>query len=120
MLHVVRQRSESRLPRHSKETPRTMSPMRMSTSGRYNAENMVAYQLGNAAKMPAPATMSQTSLASQNGPIVLIATRRSVSLFPTNQCRMPTPKSKPSSTKKPHQSTAMTRNQKICKPMSRS
>ena len=108
------------MPRHSKETPRTISPMRMSTSGRYNAENMVAYQLGNAAKMPAPATMSQTSLASQNGPIVLIATRRSVSFFPTNQCRTPTPKSKPSRTKKPHQRTAMTMNQKICRPTSRS
>ena len=38
---------------------------------------MVAYQPGNAANIAAPATISQTSLPSHTGPMVLIATRRS-------------------------------------------
>ena len=36
----------------------------------------MAYQPGNAANMAAPATISQTSLPSHSGPIVLIAARR--------------------------------------------
>ena len=78
----------------------------------------MAYQSGKAAKMPAPATISQTSLPSQNGPMVLMATRRSTSVFPTTACRAPTPRSKPSRTKNPVQKTAMTENQKICRPIS--
>ena len=58
---------------------------------RYRAENMEAYQAGKAANMPAPATMSQTSLPSQNGPMLLMATRRSMSVLPTTMCRAPTP-----------------------------
>src|SRR4029450_4912562 len=62
--------------------------------------------------MAAPPTTSHTSLPSQNGPTVLIATRLSMSLCPTKRCRIPTPKSNPSSTKKPVQNTATTQNQK--------
>src|SRR5262245_6722616 len=62
--------------------------------------------------MTAPPTISHTSLPSQNGPIVLIATRLSMSVCPTKRCRIPTPKSNPSSTKKPVQNTATTENQK--------
>ena len=60
---------------------------------------MVAYHDGKAAKMAAPATISQTSLPSQMGPIELTATRRSTSLCPTNECSIPTPKSNPSKMK---------------------
>src|SRR5258708_10909184 len=72
---------------------------------------MVAYQPGNAANMPAPATISQTSLPSHSGPIVLIAARRPASSWPTPLCSMPTPKSNPSRMKKPVHRTAMTMNQ---------
>ena len=71
----------------------------------------MAYQAGNAANMAAPATTSQTSLPSQSGPIELIATRRSTSSRPTKRCSAPTPKSNPSSTKKPVQKTATMTNQ---------
>ncbi len=104
-LHVVRQRGVEILPRYSNETPRMMRPNRTSTSARYSAENHVAYQSGNAAKVAPPATMSHTSLPSQNGPMVLMATRRSRSVLPTIECNAPTPKSNPSSTKKPVQKT---------------
>ena len=74
---------------------------------------MVAYQSGKAANVAAPATISHTSLPSQTGPIVLTSTRRSRSLRPTNECSMPTPKSKPSSTKNPVQKTATITNQRV-------
>ena len=74
----------------------------------------MAYQPGNAANIDAPATISHTSLPSHQGPMVLIATRRSVSLRPMNRCSAPTPKSNPSSTKKPTQKTAMMMNQIVC------
>ena len=69
---------------------------------------MVAYQPGNAANMPAPATISQTSLPSHSGPMVLMAARRPASSVPISPCSMPTPKSNPSRMKKPVHSTAMT------------
>src|SRR5712691_7648357 len=72
---------------------------------------MVAYQPGNAANMAAPATTSQTSLPSHSGPIVLIAARRPGSVPPSTPCSMPTPKSKPSSTKNPVHTNAMIKNQ---------
>ena len=68
--------------------------------------------------MPAPATISQTSFPSQNGPMVLMATRRSTSVLPTTACKAPTPRSKPSRTKNPVQKMARTENQKICRPIS--
>src|SRR5579863_2484817 len=69
---------------------------------------MVAYQPGNAAKIAAAATTSQTSLPSHSGPIVLMAARRPASSRPTTPCSMPTPKSNPSRTKKPVHRMAMT------------
>jgi hypothetical protein len=72
---------------------------------------MVAYQPGKAAKMAAPATISHTSLPSQNGPMVLTARRRSTSVRPITAWSIPTPKSNPSRTKKPTQKTATTRYQ---------
>src|SRR5450631_2255419 len=72
---------------------------------------MVAYQPGKAAKMAAPATISQTSLPSHSGPIVLMAARRPASSLPSTPCSMPTPKSKPSRMKKPVHRTVMTTNQ---------
>ena len=81
---VRRQRAASRLPRYSKATPRMISAASSSTRARYRPENMVAYQPGNAANMAAPATISQTSLPSHSGPIVLIAARRPASSRPTS------------------------------------
>src|SRR5712692_8568059 len=72
---------------------------------------MVAYQPGKAANIAAPAVISHTSLPSHSGPIVLIAVRRPGSSPPTTPCTIPTPKSKPSSTKKPVHRTAISRNQ---------
>src|SRR5450755_1149673 len=63
--------------------------------------------------MAAPATTSHTSLPSQTGPMVLIATRRSTSVRPTILCSAPTPKSKPSRTKNPVQKKATMTNQTI-------
>ena len=51
-------------------------PNRIASSGRYSAENTVAYQPGNAANIAAPAVISQTSLPSQTGPMVLSTARR--------------------------------------------
>src|SRR6516164_1785261 len=108
---VRRQWRLSRLPRYSNDRPRAMSAASSSTSARLKAENMVAYQPGNAANMAAPATISQTSLPSHSGPMVLIAALRSASFLPTALCSMPTPKSNPSRRKKPVHSTVMRMNQ---------
>src|ERR1700722_142219 len=108
---VRRHSTASRLPRYSNATPRMMSDISSRTIARYNPENMVAYQPGNAANILAPATISQTSLPSHSGPIVLMAARRPTSSRPTKLCSMPTPKSKPSRTKNPVHRTAMTMNQ---------
>ena len=114
-VQVRRQRRSSLLRVYSSDTPRAISAASTSSNARYSAENMVAYQLGNAANVPAPATISQTSLPSHQGPIVPIATRRSSSVLPTIVCSTPTPKSKPSSTKNPTHRTAMTTNQSVCR-----
>ncbi len=110
---VCRQAGAANLPRNSKDTPRTISAASSSHRARYSAENQLAYQLGKAANIDAPATISQTSLPSQNGPIELMATRRSVSVRPTTLCRAPTPKSNPSRTKKPVQKNATITNQTV-------
>src|SRR5581483_891291 len=110
---VPRQRALSRLPRYSNDTPRAISATSTSTNARYRAENIAAYQPGNAANIAAPATINQTSLPSHHGPIVLIATRRPVSVVPMNRCSMPTPKSNPSSTKNPTQKKATMTNQTV-------
>src|SRR5271157_6353159 len=57
--------------------------------------------------MPAPATISQTSLPSHSGPIVLMTARRPASSVPITLCSMPTPKSNPSRMKKPVHKMAM-------------
>ena len=101
MSQVRRQRTASRLPRYSNARPRPMSATSSSTRARLKAENIVAYQPGKAANMAAPATISQTSLPSHSGPIVLIAARRPASSRPTALCSMPTPKSNPSKMKNP-------------------
>src|SRR5262245_29833447 len=64
--------------------------------------------------------MSHTSLPSQNGPIELIATRRTCSVLPTTPCSTPTPKSKPSSTKNPVHRTATMPNHRSGRVMSAS
>ncbi|MNR27278.1 hypothetical protein D3C85_1445440 [compost metagenome] len=71
---------------------------------------MVAYQFGKAAKIAPPAVSSHTSLASQNGPMELIRTRRSVSFLASTCVAMPTPKSKPSKKKNPMNNTATSTN----------
>ena len=102
-LQEPRHRSPSDLLRHSNETPRMISATRSSITARYPAENQVAYQAGKAAKIAAPPTISQTSLPSHSGPTLPSTARRSASVRPTDRCSMPTPKSKPSSTKNPVQ-----------------
>src|SRR5215813_735448 len=72
---------------------------------------MVAYQPGNAANMAAAAVISQTSLPSHSGPMVLMAARRPASSVATRSCSMPTPKSNPSRTKNPVHKIAMMVNQ---------
>src|SRR5580704_18225371 len=57
--------------------------------------------------------MSQTSLPSHSGPIVLIAARRPGSSAPTASCSMPTPKSKPSRMKNPIHRTVIAMNQNV-------
>src|SRR3954468_11220521 len=79
---------------------------------------MVAYQPGKAANIPAAATTSQTSLPSHSGPIESTASWRSSSECPTKVCSIPTPKSKPSSTKNPVHSNATRTNQTTARPMS--
>ena len=97
-------------------------PNRIASSGRYSVENTVAYQSGNAANIAAPPVISQTSLPSQTGPMVLSAARRCGlrSPMPTRakgSINMPTPKSKPSRMKKPRNSTAMTPNHNCWSPI---
>ncbi len=77
----------------------------------------MAYQAGNAANMAAAATISQTSLPSHSGPMVLMAARLLGSSRPTTPCRMPTPKSKPSSTKKPIHKMVIRMNQNGIMPL---
>src|SRR5690625_3881612 len=108
-----RQASSSILPRYSNDTARKISATRMSSSGRKNPENSVAYHSGKAAKVAPPAGMSHTSLPSHTGPIVLSMTRRSRSSRATGRRSMPTPKSKPSRTKYPVHRTAMSKNQTV-------
>jgi len=86
-----RQRGLLSLLRNSNATPRIISATSMSSSARKKPLNSVAYQLGNAANIAPPAVMSQTSLPSQNGPMVLMMTRRSSSFLPRNGSRIPTP-----------------------------
>ena len=61
--------------------------------------------------MAAPAVISQTSLPSHSGPMVLMAARRLASSVPTGLCSIPTPKSNPSRMKNPVHKIAMTMNQ---------
>jgi hypothetical protein len=111
--HARRQRSVSRLPRYSIATARKIRPTSTSTSGTYRAENSEAYQNGKAAKIAAPAVISQTSLPSQTGPMVLSMTRLLGSSLAVISMCMPTPRSKPSRSRKPIQRIAMAMNQTL-------
>ena len=88
-----------------------MRPSSSTRSARKNPENIVAYHSGNAANRLAPATISQVSLRSHTGPMALMMRRRSVSERPSTGRLMPTPKSKPSSTKYMTNMNPMSRNQ---------
>src|ERR1700736_4339534 len=76
---------------------------------------MLAYQTGKAANVAPPATISHTSLPSQIGPMAFLASRRSMSSRPIARLRMPTPKSKPSSTKYPAHSRPIRANHEVFK-----
>ena len=71
--------------------------------------------MGNAANVAPPAVISHTSLPSHIGPIVWISARRSLRVLATVRMSIPTPKSKPSSTKNPIHRTAMRMNQRACR-----
>ena len=58
-------------------------PTNTSVNGTYSVENNDAYQNGKAAKVAAPAVISQTSLPSHVGPMALTKTRRSRSSLVT-------------------------------------
>ena len=117
-----RQRGSSILPRHSMAQTRMIIESRIASSGRYSPEKTVAYIPGKAANIAPPAVISHTSLPSQTGPIVLrtarsCCSRSPVATRPKSFISMPTPKSKPSSTKKPRKSAARAMNQKSCSAM---
>ena len=57
----------------------------------------MAYAMGNAANKAPPNVINQTSFPSQIGPMAFMKSRRSRSVR-ASRCRMPTPRSKPSST----------------------
>ena len=60
----------------------TARPMRLKSStmtGKYMPLRIVAYASGNAAKSAPPKVTSHTSLPSQSGPMLLMASRFSVS-----------------------------------------
>ena len=99
------------MPRSTIATPRRMSATSRRIMARYMAENMVAYQPGKAANMPAPATISQTSLPSHTGLMVASAVCLPASSPPRTPCSIPTPKSKPSRTRKPIHRAATRTNQ---------
>src|SRR5699024_7852559 len=63
------------------------------------------------ANIAPPAVINHTSLASQNGPIVLIYTCFSLSVLPKKRATVPTPKSKPSKTKNPMNNIVIKINQ---------
>src|SRR3954463_6543471 len=117
-LQAPRQRADATFSPHSNDAPRAISAPSTSSSARYRPENSVAYQAGKAANIAAPATISHTSLPSQNGPMAFSAASRSRASRPTMVCSTPTPKSKPSSTKNPVQKKATTPNQKLSSDMS--
>src|SRR5690606_40319081 len=75
------------------------------------------YHSGKAANIAPPPTSSHTSFPSQTGPIVLIRTRRSFSSLASRPTSMPTPKSKPSSTKYPMKRKAIRTNQTVVSSM---
>src|SRR4051794_12000718 len=75
---------------------------------------MVAYASGNAANSAPPKVISHTSLPSQIGPIELMKIRRSWSVRASG-CRMPTPRSNPSSIAYPARRTPRRMNQMTCK-----
>src|SRR5690625_7162637 len=79
----------------------------------YRPANMDAYQCGNAANVAPAAVMSQTSLPSQTGPMVLSNTRRCDSFLAHAFINMPTPRSKPSRMRYPVHSTAMRMNHNV-------
>src|SRR3954449_3031374 len=110
-LHLRRHSGLSRLPRSTIATPRRMRATSSRMRARYMAENMVAYQPGKAANMPAAATISHTSLPSHTGPMVPSAVCLPASSPPRTPCSIPTPKSKPSRTRKPIHRAAIRTNQ---------
>ena len=110
---VRRQRGESRLPRNSKETPRTISATSRSTSGEV--------ERGEHRRVP-PRERGEHPGAGDDEPHLVAVPQRpdrvdrdptAGLVVPTTPCSMPTPKSKPSSTKNPVHSTAMTMNQNV-------
>ena len=97
--HQARQRSVTPLPRYSMATARKISPSSVSVNGMYRVENSEAYQSGNAANVAAPAVMSHTSLPSQTGPMLFSISLRWFSVRAETSMCIPTPRSKPSSSR---------------------
>ena len=117
-VHVASQASVWCECRHSKATARMIRPNSTSTNGRYSAGSQVAYQPGKAANTAPTAVISQTSLPSQSGPMLRSMRCRSAVRRPSTGSSAATPKSKPSSSRKPVHSTATAANQRVCRSMS--
>ncbi len=84
-------RAARALTRKSKDTPRRISAISMTATGRYRADSTMPCASGKAiSSTPMPST-SQVSLASQNGPMLDTMTSFSSSLANGNS--MPTPRS---------------------------
>ena len=81
-VHELSQRRLRLLSLYPRATPRAINAASTSNA-RFRAENIIAYQPGEAAKVAAPATISHTSLPSQNGAIVSRAASRSGAVRPT-------------------------------------
>ena len=72
--------------------------------------NTAPYQTGNVENMMPAAAITQTSLPSQNGPIVPVSARSSPSVRASIGRRMSTPKSKPSRKKYSVKLSAISQN----------
>ncbi len=92
--------------RYSNATPRNISPTSIISTGKYSAGTMIAKAIGNAASRPTAPRTSQVSLPSQKGEMDAIINSRSA-VEGAARDRMPTPRSKPSSTTYIKMPTAM-------------
>ncbi len=108
-----RHRWRSTWLRYSNDTPRSSRASRMTTKTGYMPLNSAPYQTGKVENITPAAAMTQTSLPSQNGPIVPVRARSSASVRASSGRRMSTPKSKPSRRKYSVKVSATSQNHSV-------